>query len=436
MRRRLTTSILAVAVLALVLFGLPLVIVIQRFVDEQAALRLERHAILASRRVPNDFASSRDPVELPSTGGVTYGLYDPAGHRVAGAGPAQGDALVVAALRNKVGQAEQGETRVAAIPIVDRENVVGAVRASQPASVADRRATRAIVLLGLLAVGVVVVGAVVARIVAGRIARPVRRLRDEAVRLGDGDFAVATVPTGIPEVDDAADALVATAERLDDLVRRERAFSADASHQLRTPLAALRTNIETELEFPRGDRRLVLTEALVDIGRLEATIDQLLAFARTTVVADAQTDVGGLLEGLRAHWNGILAARGRPLAVTWPVEPLRVTGSAALLRQAFDTLLDNAVTHGSGEVRIDTRCTDESVTISVTDQGPGFRASPEGTADEPRSVPHGFGLVLAQRLIEAHRGRLVIARPGPHPVVEAVLRRVRLPTVEEPALDD
>lgn len=424
MRRRLTRSIVAVALLAVVLFGLPLVVVVQRFVDEQAALRLERHAVLASRQVPKDFATGQDPVELPTTSGISYGLYDRRGDRVAGAGPAQGGPLVTEAFANKIRQGELGETRVAVIPVVDREVVVGVVRASQPTAVADRRTQRAILLLGILGLGVVAIGAVIARVVAARLARPVTQLRDQAVRLGDGDFAIAVTPTGVTELDDAGTALVATATRLRDLVHRERAFSADASHQLRTPLAALRTNIETEIRFPRPEGGLVLTEALEDIARLEATIDQLLAFARTSGVHDSSVDVVQLLEELGEHWNGVLAQLGRPLVVTRPQEPLSATGSGALVRQAFDALLDNAVKHGAGEVRLAARHTERSVTIAISDSGSGFGGPPTDSTADP-TAPHGYGLPLARRLVEANRGRLVIANRGRHPVVEVVLRRDR-----------
>lgn len=422
MKRRLTAAILAVAILAVVLFALPLGLVVQRFVDEQAALRLERQAVLSSRQVPGDFATNADPVELPTGGDITFGLYDPHGNLVAGKGPHNADPLVAAALRNQVRQVEADESRVVAIPIVDHEVVVGALRASQPTAASDHRADRAILLLSALAVAVLAIGAVLARFVAGWLDRPVKELRDQAVRLGQGNFAVASTPSGVPELDDASAALVATASRLDDLIQRERAFSADASHQLRTPLAALRANIETEIQFPRPASTTVLTEALEDIARLEATIDQLLTFARSSTVRVTTTDLNTVLEGVQSRWNGPLADLGRPLVVSWPREPLVVTGSEGLLRQAFDTLVDNAVTHGAGEVRVETRFTNESITVAITDHGRGFPpVAVEAVPDLDGT--HGFGLALAERLLAASEGRLVIARRGPHPTVEVVLRR-------------
>lgn len=428
MRRRLTAAILAVAILAVVLFGLPLAVVVSRLVDEQAALRLERQAVLASRQVPANFATSHDPVELPRVDGITFGLYDRRGRRVAGDGPRGADPVVETALTNQVQQAEIGETRVVAIPIVDHEAVIGVTRASQPTTVADRSARRVILLLIGLGLAVIAVGAGLARLLAGRIAAPIRRLRDDAVRLGNGDFGISPVPTGITELDDAGVALASTGRRLEDLLGRERAFSADASHQLRTPLAALKTNIESEIQFPRPASDEVLHEALEDIARLETTIGHLLAFARTSTVGADTVEVGPLLERIRDQWNGVLAKAGRPLIVNVPVDAVAIANEA-LLHQAIDILVDNALKHGVGEVRVAARLTAGSVTITVTDHGPGFGDRRDTGSDHPERGAtasgdgHGLGLPLARRLVEAMHGRLVIAHRGPHPVVEIVLAR-------------
>ncbi len=428
MRRRLTVTILGVAVLAVVLFGIPLAVVVNRLVNERAASRLESHAVLASRQVPVNFATSHDPIELPRVDGVTFGFYDRLGRRVAGGGPQRADPVVTAALTNRVVQAEIGETRVVAIPIVADEAVIGVTRASQPTTVADHSAQRTMLLVAVLGLAVIAIGAGLARLLAGRIAAPIRRLRDDAVGLGNGDFAISPVPTGIAELDDAGTALASTGHRLEDLIQRERAFSADASHQLRTPLAALKTNIETEIQFPRPSREPVLHEALEDIARLEATIDQLLAFARTSMIHADAVDVGQLLERIRDQWNGILAQAGRPLVVAVPDDAVAVA-TEALLHQALDILLDNAVRHGAGEVRVSVRLTPGSITITVTDQGPGFDGGqatdvkfPERTNSKTREG-HGFGLPLAQRLVESMHGRMVVVHRGPHPVVEVVLAR-------------
>ena len=89
MRRRILVAILSVTAIAIVLFGIPLAIIVARFVDKEATLRVERQAILAAREVPEDFALSADPVELPANSdGIQFALYDVNGVLVAGVGPA------------------------------------------------------------------------------------------------------------------------------------------------------------------------------------------------------------------------------------------------------------------------------------------------------------------------------------------------------------
>lgn len=419
MRRRLAAAILAVAALAVLLFGVPLAVLVPRFVDEQDASRLERRAVLASRQVPGDFATSDDPVELPDRGGVSYALYGSDGSRVLGSGPADGGTLVEGALANRVVEAERGESRVVAIPIVDHEQMMGALVAQEPTGVSDSRANRALLLLAGLGAAVLGIGALVARAVAGRLAKPIVAIRDQAVRLGDGEFDIEVPPSGVDDLDEAGAALESTARRLEDLVARERAFSADASHQLRTPLAALRTSLETELAFPRDDQTEVLTEALEDVGRLESTIEELLQIARSASVAAAATPIGPLLEAVLRDWNGRFAQQDRPLAVVGAASRLEVRGGPGPLRQAVDVLLDNALVHGAGRTEVRIRTTEQSVTVSVSDSGGGFASTTAGdTADV-----HGMGLPLARRLVESCGGRLIVAESGPHPSVDLVLLR-------------
>src|SRR4051812_20561579 len=110
-----------------------------------------------------------------------------------------------------------------------------------------------------------------------RLAVPLERLARAARRLGQGDFASRAPRGGVAEADEIAAALDDTARRLGDLVARERAFSAGASHQLRTPLAALRIELEA-LEL-RSEAPPELARALAQVERLQTTIDTLLAVA-------------------------------------------------------------------------------------------------------------------------------------------------------------
>ena len=428
MRRRILLAILSIAVLAIALFAVPLAFLVERFVDDNAMLRVERQAILAARVVPEDFATRSDPVELPpNIVGIHLGLYDLQGKLVSGTGPASADVATTRALANHVTDTETDAVRVVAVPVSADEAIIGAIRAEQSTTGSDARTQRIVLVLGSLAVVVVAVGAGIGFVIAGRLARPVRDLRDAAVRLGDGDFLLDVPRSNIPEIDQAAVAMTATAARLDDLVARERSFSADASHQLRTPLAGLRAAIETELEFPRPDHTEVLRESLEDIERLERTIAELLAIARTSRPERTSVSLAQILDELKAAWHGRFAFVGRPLIVVATHDAPEVRGNPMMLRHALDVLLDNALIHGDGEVRIELQEGSDAITITVSDEGPGFQAS-ASTTDDLNSMS-GLGLPLAQRLIEALPGRLVLRRTSRHPQIDIVLQRVTVTSI-------
>jgi signal transduction histidine kinase len=435
MRRRVLATVLAVTIAAVVVFGVPLAIVIGRFVDEQAVLRLERQAVLATRNIPNDFRSGADPVELPTNNvdDIVYALYDADGNQITGDGPVTADGLTQRALANEVVDGEVGELLVVAVPVIDDEQVIGALRAAHPTSSIDMRTTRLLVLIGALAVGVIALAGALGYLLAGRISRPIRQLRDATVRLGTGDFAIAVPPSSIPEIADTSAALAATAKRLDDLVAKERSFSTDASHQLRTPLTAMRAALETELAFPRPDPALAIREVLGDIDRLETTVDELLAIARTTKRPGA-IDLAPVLLQLDEAWGPRFAAHGRSLTIDAHRYLPQPNAHPTMLRHALDVLVDNALVHGVGDVTVNVSHKAASVVLAVTDEGMGFAPSTEGAtpADRSQASPaidhtvaedHGRGLGLARRLVAAMHGRLTIAEPGTSSCVTVTLQR-------------
>lgn len=427
MRRRLLAAILAVSASAVVLFGIPLAMVVRRLLDDDATLRVEREAILASRVVPADFTSSGDPVEFAtSPDGVSFGLYDTGGELVAGTGPARADDVVQRALRKEVADAEVGEARVVAVPVAAEERVVGAVRAAQSTAAADARAVRVMWGLAGLAAGVLAVAGLVGWIVANRLVQPVVRLRDAAARLGGGDFAVDVPASGVAELDEARDALTATAKRLDHLIARERRFTADVSHQLRTPLAGLRAGLETELAFPRPDPSLAIAEAIGDVDRLDQTVTDLLAFARAAQSGSGDFLVSDVLDDCEKNWQRAFETAGRSLQITASRFLPPVRGTAAVLRHVIDVLLANALEHGQGAVSIRARVEDDSVTLDVEDEGPGFAVSPFDQSGPEVAEGDGsgrLGLQLARRLVESMPGRITVTRLGPRPQIAVILRR-------------
>lgn len=414
MRRRLVLAIAAVAAASVLLFALPLAFVIRQSYQDAELLRLQRDAFAATRQI--DLAPAPgDAIELPESADA-IGVYGRDGERRVGQGPIAADGVVREALASGRPANEAVDGRlIAAVPLVVRERLTGVVRVSRDAGAVADRVRRAWLALGALA-GLVVLAAVGAAVIVGRrLARPLERLADTAGRLGDGDFTISPAPAGVAEIDAVAAALVATARRLGDTMARERAFSADASHQLRTPLAALRLEIESMQLRPDAPAEVPL--ALAQVDRLQATIETLLAVARGRPPARGDFDLAATVAEVADRWRGPLAGAGRPLRIVIPTPAPAATGSGDVVREILAVLVENAVVHGEGVVSV---VVDEAspgwVAIAVGDEGLGIPAGPPDAFARRPASGHGIGLALARSLAEAEGARLVVGHPGPCPV--------------------
>jgi signal transduction histidine kinase len=405
LRNRILIAIVSVTALAIVLFAVPFAFALSNLYREDEVVRLERAAAEAAARIPASFPTTSDPVELLRSHTNRVALYDRSGTRVAGTGPVIGDSLVVGS------------------PLTRGEHVVGTLRVEAPISAVTSRTRNAILLMTGLGVLVVAVGAAIATGQARRLTRPVARLAHDAARLGDGDFTVQPDQSGIPELDVASNALATTAARLDQTLTRERNFSEDASHQLRTLLTGLCVTLEAARLDPSIDRDAALDICLGQFDRLDQTIEDLLALARERPTDRPAVDLGPLLASLEDDWHGPLAAESRPLRViTDPDVPWTKVSDRAL-RQILDVLVDNAWHHGAGQITVHARRASAGVVIEVTDEGDGFDAAADTifARHRPSSTGHGIGLALARSLSEAEGLRLELVARGPHPVLAVFL---------------
>src|SRR2546423_1127658 len=133
-----------------------------------------------------------------------------------------------------------------------------------------------------------------------RLSAPLERLTRAARALGDGDFMVRAERSGLREADTASQALEDTAAQLGDLLDRERAFSSDVSHQLRTPLTALMVGLEGALDRPGPDLRAAIHDALSRGEHLRITIDDLITLVRSPDGTTAPADLTGLVHEVGA----------------------------------------------------------------------------------------------------------------------------------------
>lgn len=416
MRTRIIGLAVWSAVLAIALFGIPLAAAVLQFVVQQERSDLQGYAVAVAVRVSEDVYDYEPIDEIRPPGGTEVTVYDEAGGWLAGARLPANERAVDEALDGRVGWGGDDGRLVVAVPVTQFQEVVGAVQVAVPRGADREDVFPAWAVMALLAVLGVTAAWLVGRRQARRLASPLEDLARTAQRLGDGDFGVRNRQVGIPEIDSVGAALDSTATRLDDLISRERAFSADVSHQLRTPLAGLRLHLEAALERPEEDLRPAIAASLGHADRLAATIDELLALARDRRAADAgPVDLGALLAELSREWRAQLVPRGRRLELTVDPATPRPVASVAAVRQVLAVLVDNATIHGAGTVQVTVREASGAVAIDVADEGRagGGSGSALSTHRPEQGDGHGRGLSLARRLAEAEGGRLELTQPSP-----------------------
>ena len=416
----LQQSIVLAAALATLLFAIPLAVSVNGLYRNQAFSELAREAekLRAALSAASDWDATADVVQPPDT---QLGVYSATGSRVRGAGPATGEDVVRTVGATGVEEdAVQGGNVVVVVPVPRDDGMLVLVRAARPYSDVRNRTYATWALMAALALVVLVLVTGLARARARQIARPLQELAVAADQLGQGDFSVRAVRAGVLEVDAVSNSMEATARRLGDMLDRERRFSSDASHQLRTPLTAVRIGLEAALLTPGADLRAAAVDALTGLDRLEQTVEDLLALARDTAGTSA-THVPLVVGEAADHWGEILLRTGRWLDLRIDHEVPAATVSGPALRTVLDVLLGNALTHGAGTVTTRVQDAGNAVVVEVWDEGPGIVGDPSGIfrRRSPDARGTGIGLALARSLVEADGGRLELTRV--RPAVFAVL---------------
>jgi signal transduction histidine kinase len=250
------------------------------------------------------------------------------------------------------------------------------------------------------------------------------RRRAERVSLGRGSERL-PLPAAHDEIRRLGETLNEMLARLEDSFQRERRFVADASHELRTPLAVLKAELEAAVRIGGHDAevRKSLGVALEETDHLAQLADDLLLIARAAdgrlPVNPEPVDVRELLERTRQRFADRASRQGREIRVEAPerdvvsVDPLRA-------RQALGNLVDNALRHGGGEIRLSAGRLAGAIEIDVADDGDGFPAELEGHAferfergngKETRSGA-GLGLAIVRAIAEAHGATATVVDSG------------------------
>jgi signal transduction histidine kinase len=325
-----------------------------------------------------------------------------------------------------------------AVPVLAGDDVIGTVRITYPAAVISDRVDDRVRSLTVVAVITVAMAALVALVVSGTVTRPLRSLRRATERLAGGDMSARAETTGGPrEVRDLAKAFNRMSERTQQLVDEQRAFAGDASHQLRTPLTALRLRLEQANDLlesdPQGARDR-LEAASAETERLQHVIGGLLALAHADGGGDPTTpiDVVAVARDRAEMWKPLAEEEGVRVRVDAHAPSLQALAMPGALEQILDNLVDNslAVAPASTAIELSVRRCEQAVEVSVADRGPGM--TPEqiarsfdrfwraADADHPGT---GLGLAVVQHLARASGGDVGLARR----VGGGLVATVRLP---------
>jgi signal transduction histidine kinase len=282
--------------------------------------------------------------------------------------------------------------------------------AEAPKSELSVRVHRAWLLIAVLSAASVAIATALAAVQARRLNRPLRTIARRAAELGDGDFSVRIGRFGIPEFDTIAQGLDTSAGRIAELVAREREFSSNVSHQLRTPLTAMRLRIEEAgLTSDPGERADEIDAALAETDRLERTIDALMAHARQAHDQDARpVDLAAVVRDHVERWQPLFSVADRKLEMRGPAHML-ASATRGTVGQVLDVLLENALRHGRGPTLIVLADDGRHASLVVRDCGAGIGPREREAIFErgaSRGGGAGIGLHLARALAEADRGKL------------------------------
>jgi len=276
--------------------------------------------------------------------------------------------------------------------------------------------------------------------VVGRALRPLDDTARTVARMSPDALApvggAATMPKEVAPLVDAIDRLIG---RVEATLDNERRFTADAAHELRTPLAALKVQAQVAARTEDAQaRQRALAQVLSAVDRMTHLVEQLLTLARLEPAAAgrdfAPVDLKDVLESVCARLGPVATARQQQLVLD-TVEA-RLDGNAVWLEVLVRNLVDNALryTPEGGRIEVAMRVADEAVVVTVSDSGPGLSEEEQRTlrgrfarGEGAPAEGVGLGLSIVERVVELHGGQLGFAPGLAHPDGHGLTVAVSLP---------
>ncbi|MGP3921938.1 ATP-binding protein [Streptomyces sp. 8N616] len=449
MTRRLLASYLGLVLLVLLGLEIPFGLVYARGELSRFSNSIERDAGMLAE-LAEERIEEGDTAELPelatdyaSERGARVVIVDRTGTVLTDSAGTSGADLsaepdIAAALHNQptVGTHHDPvtgtETRYATMPGSSGSTIRGALRISYPTTVLTDRIHDIWLTLALTGLGILAAVALIAFTLARWIVRPVHALERATAQLADGSLTEPPAAhLGPPELRRLAASFTATATRLQHVLRAQRAFAAEVSHQLKTPLTALRLRLENFEPHLAPCAHDSLEEAIGETERLGRMIHGLLSLARleSTATTPEAVDLHTVVADRAATWSPFAAEQHVRIAVagrSWG----QVWAIPGALEQIIDNLLANAlrVSPPGTTITLATTSTPQAAELHIIDQGPGMTESERRRAFDRfwrASDTHhdgtGLGLPIVEQLTRAGGGHITL-EPAPGGGLDAVVR--------------
>lgn len=439
MTRRLVAALIAVVLVALLVQDVPLAGYLRDVEEERIVTALERDAFVLAGRgeeslhgsVPDADGSITDLVQAyRADSGARVMIVDSEGVAVI---TSDEDSLSVGESylsRPEIARALSGQvatgTRFSttldeellyvAVPVLSGTEILGAVRLTYPNAVVTDAVNQKLLVIALVGLTTVLLAALIGFILARSVTRPVRRLRAATEQFAEGDRdARADETSGPPELRSLGRSFNGMATRLNGVLDQQRAFAGDASHQLRTPLTALRLRIDRARELAPTDPAAAverLEAADAELERLEELIEGLLVLSRAegSTAAREPVDAAEIAAARAEQWNDLAAESGRSVVYGGPDRAM-VLAVPGAVEQILDNLVDNALgVSPDGArvlVRFDTTPAGRTV-LHVLDRGAGMPEADRAQAFErfwrgtgTERAGSGLGLAIVAQLARA-----------------------------------